>query len=350
MSGRKTTFSRADYHRSKRLKSAAASRSGPNSGTNTMALLQEEAKATTGSTTLPASFDWRDKAAGGHPLVITEGINQGDCGSCYVISTHLSLNARLRVQKLRELQRENASDEQITAALSQTPKFAFPYALGCSETNQGCDGGYAHLVGQWGRVYGLAPDTPECTPPGGWDSSASSCQAIPKSCPAEQLVYRTNDVRYVGGRYFFSDEENIKQELFDNGPLVLGFEPDNPFMYYSEGIYAQNNGVDEVFHSLTEKDWERVDHAVLLVGWGEDAATGVKYWTLQNSWGDELNTGWGEEDNFLKDASGQATRRGFFRFKRGENVMGMESIAECANVEKLTVDEAKTSIHWIKEV
>lgn len=59
-------------------------------------------------------------------------------------------------------------------------------------------------------------------------------------------------------------------------------------------------------------DWEKVDHSVLIVGYGvtED---GIKYWKALNSWGDD----WGEG--------------GFFRIKRGTDESSIESHSEYAN-------------------
>ena len=34
-----------------------------------------------------------------------------------------------------------------------------------------------------------------------------------------------------------------------------------------------------------------VNHAVAIVGWGQDPSTGVDYWIIRNQWG----TGWGDE-------------------------------------------------------
>ena len=58
-------------------------------------------------------------------------------------------------------------------------------------------------------------------------------------------------------------------------------------------------------------EWQQVNHAVLLVGYGEDTIGGetVKYWIAQNSWGER----WGEG--------------GYFRIERG---MGEESIESLA--------------------
>jgi C1A family cysteine protease len=49
------------------------------------------------------------------------------------------------------------------------------------------------------------------------------------------------------------------------------------FSYYMSGIYNDT------------KCGTRLDHAVMVVGWGVEGTT--EYWTVRNSWG----TSWGEE-------------------------------------------------------
>merc|ERR550537_1860733 len=98
--------------------------------------------------------------------------------------------------------------------------------------------------------------------------------------------------------------------------MVLSFEPADDFMFYSDGIYksASLNSKQLQRHSPGRDydPWERVDHAVLVVGWGEE--DGKKYWRIQNSWGED----WGED--------------GFFRMVMDENESGIESIPEAADV------------------
>jgi len=99
-------------------------------------------------------------------------------------------------------------------------------------------------------------------------------------------------------------------ELYKYGPMVISFEPTDDFMFYAGGVFSQPSvGVSAPLH---EAEWQQVDHAVLLVGWGEEL--GQKYWLVQNSWGAD----WGEG--------------GFFRIARDINDSGVESIAVAADV------------------
>jgi len=231
---------------------------------------------------LPSSFDWRNVSGVNY---LDDVLDQGSCGSCYAVSTTRMLSARHRI-KQRQPNHES---------------FSISFPLMCSEYSQGCNGGYAFLMSKWSHDVGLVPES--C---GGYSGEASSGQCG-LQCDVNLLEkrWRADNYHYVGGYYGGASEKEMMRELVNGGPLVASFEPKNDLMYYGGGIYKSVAG--------QRAEWEKVDHAVLLVGFGEDP-NGQKYWTLQNSWG---NT-WGED--------------GFFRMARGSDESGIESIVVSADV------------------
>ena len=56
------------------------------------------------------------------------------------------------------------------------------------------------------------------------------------------------------------------------GPVSIVFEIDDSFQSYSSGIYNE------------PKCGTRIDHAMLLTGYGTDPVGG-DYWIVKNSWG-----------------------------------------------------------------
>jgi cathepsin C len=236
---------------------------------------------------LPDSLDWRTHNS---QNFLEPVMDQGDCGSCYVVSTMRMLSAR----------------NKIRLAQPDALPFSISFPLYCSEYNQGCDGGYAFLTSKWSEDVGLIPAT--CAR----YTSSGQCEI---TCSEEEMgeKLRATNHHYVGGYYGGATAAEIMREL-QNGPVVVSLEPKSDLMYYQGGIYESTP--DEV-----HQEWERVDHAVLLVGYGEEA--GHKYWILQNSWGPD----WGEN--------------GYFRMARGINDSGVESIAVAADV---IADDSSTGV------
>mmetsp|Transcript_32565 Transcript_32565/g.93387 ORF Transcript_32565/g.93387 Transcript_32565/m.93387 type:complete len:522 (+) Transcript_32565:91-1656(+) len=227
---------------------------------------------------LPVSWDWRNVAGVNYLDAV---LDQGDCGSCYAVATTHMLSARHRIQQ---------NDPNAEA-------FSINFPLFCSEYNQGCGGGYAFLMARWAQDVGLVPKS--C----GVYNGSGTCN-VQCNVDGLQRKWRASNHHYVGGYYGAASEREMMRELFTGGPLVASFEPKPDIMYYNGGIYKS------VPNQRTE--WEKVDHAVLLVGYGEER--GKKYWVLQNSWGPE----WGED--------------GFFRISRGTDESGIESIVVGADV------------------
>ena len=87
-------------------------------------------------------------------------------------------------------------------------------------------------------------------------------------------------------------EDSMKSYLAGSIGLYASFTVYSNFFSYSSGVYSTTTGD------------EKGGHAVALIGYGSES--GVKYWLVQNSWG----TNWGLE--------------GFAKFKRGENLAGIE--------------------------
>jgi cathepsin C len=260
---------------------------------------------------LPASFDWSNATDGLNYLEPV--MDQESCGSCYDASTMRMLTSRHKISI------------QNTEALP----WSINFPLFCSEYNQGCKGGYGLLTAKWSGDVGLLPAT--CMRYNTSGSCKLECD-LDKELQGQKR-YRVANHRYINNWYGnfnnASNAELIKQEIYHNGPVVLSFEPAEDFMFYSEGIYKTPpkpvaNGTKPLRNHIDyDQEWERVDHAVVTVGWGEE--DGQKYWLIQNSWGSD----WGED--------------GFFRIAMGVDESGVESIPEAADVIEDTrkVDQVK---------
>lgn len=226
----------------------------------------------------PENFDWKH--------VLREAGSQGNCGSCYVFSTTRMTEARLKIK------------------YNYTEPLSVQHTLDCSFYNQGCSGGYPFLVMKYANQFEMIPEYLEpYTEKTGVCTDGSNLDDL-------KFLYKLKDYKYVGGSYGSCSEKEIMKEVYVNGPIVVSFEPDYNFMMYKSGIY-HSLADDSWFKSgILKPEWEKVDHSVLLVGWGVEK--GEKYWIIQNTWGPY----WGEN--------------GYFRILRGADELGIESICESA--------------------
>lgn len=236
---------------------------------------------------LPKVFSWAN-ARGGRNF-LEPVMDQSDCGSCYVVSTMRMLSARHKIRT------NNTAAEP----------WSISFPLHCAEYNQGCKGGYGFLASKWSEDVGLIPAS--CNAYNTSGTCHSTCD--PKTMKKR---YHAANHHLVGGFYGNSSSVPMMLELQKNGPLVVSFEPSDDFMMYSGGIFSQMEVSVPAPLVRSHTEWQKVDHAVLLVGWGEEF--GQKYWLVQNSWG----TDWGEG--------------GYFRIARDINDSGVESQAEGAEV------------------
>ncbi len=137
----------------------------------------------------------------------------------------------------------------------------------------------------WGMVGPRLPrvegagrrDRGRCGPGGGfplpWRSNAA-CNS-----PYDH-AYRIDNWAYVPGNE--NDVDEIKQAIYQYGPVAAAVAVGSAFQGYSEGVFDND-----------ESGSVGINHAIVLVGW-DDAYSwdGETYgvWILRNSWG----SGWGE--------------------------------------------------------
>lgn len=194
------------------------------------------------SSLLPERYDFRQN----HSECARNITNQGNCSSSYAVTPISTLADRFCFQ----------SKEKYKPALSAQ------VILSCEKNrNFGCKGGYATTVLDYGKKEGF-PDE-ECFPYSG--DSEVQCPSTINGCQK----YKVQDYCVVGG------EENIKREIFKNGPVFVVVPIYRDFLVYKEGIYSFLGGSARFSGG----------HGLKIVGWDSDN-NGKKYWIVENSWGE----------------------------------------------------------------
>jgi len=243
---------------------------------------------------LPDSFD--SIAKWSNCSVISAVHDQSACGSCWAFGSSSSFEARACI----------ATGKDIKYSAEDT---AF-----CSTAGNGCQGG--NSAWNWFKTTGVSTGG-DYTDMGSGDgcypySLAPCAHHVPASeqypaCPGDlgspQCKSACTDSKYTGSystdkvkavtAYSVQGEENIMQELMDNGPMYVSFDVYSDFETYKSGVY----------HATTQ-DYLG-GHAVTLVGFG--VLNGEKYWKIKNSWNEQ----WGDNGHFL--------------IRRGTDECGIES-------------------------
>jgi len=161
--------------------------------------------------------------------------------------------------------------------------------------NNGCNGGLPSHAFEYIR-YQNGIETEEDYPyeeGSGGDHPNRSCRFRPS---ASKITIPGGSVNIT-----FQDESDLLSSLVQNGPISIAFQVLPEFRFYKSGVY----------HNATcGQGPDDVNHAVLAVGYGTCATTGLPYWIVKNSWSNR----WGKD--------------GYFRISRGNNMCGL---ADCAS-------------------
>jgi hypothetical protein len=120
-------------------------------------------------------------------------------------------------------------------------------------------------------------------------------------------VFRIVDqVQTPGDEINVRNVENMKQHIYFEGPVMVGF------VCYREFINYDGKTIYEPSKEALQEENPGM-HAVELIGWGKDQTSGVEYWVGRNSWGPWPKT------------HDKCAGTGTFYFRLGNNTCGIET-------------------------
>jgi C1A family cysteine protease len=193
---------------------------------------------------LADSIDWREKGA------VTPVKNQGQCGSCWAFSTTGSLEGAHFM----------ATGNLVSLSESNLVDCSYLYL------NLGCNGGLMDRAFRYAKKHPIETE--------------ADYPYVPKSSPFDCKYKKEKGLVKVSS--FADVKANSPEQLkaaLNKGPVSVGIEADQPvFHAYTGGIINDSSC------------GTMMDHGVLAVGYGSDAATGLDFYIVKNSWGAD----WGE--------------------------------------------------------
>ena len=217
------------------------------------------------SNSAPDSWDWRDKGCIG-----TIG-DQGACGAnwaftaCSILETYYCMLKGVQI---------TISEQML---------------IDCDTYENGCNGGSLENAFTWLKENGIMRDV---------DYPYKGYKSACKSNPTKYIDMKVTGYIKLGSSsstWDVVDEEEIKEFLYETGPIAAGINADG-LQTYTSGIIDKTS---------TQCPASGINHIVTLVGYGHDDKANKDYWIGRNCWGKS----WGES--------------GYFRIKRGSGTCGI---------------------------
>ncbi len=189
---------------------------------------------------LPDAYDWRNNNG------TTPAKNQGACGSCWAFAATGQLESHVYIYDGRI---EDLSEQAV---------------IDCNPYGHACGGGWAISAYSVFMDYGGVAES--CVPyqaGGPYECTQESCEVLGRIINYSSISNNIN---------------SIKQAVYDDGPVYTSMFANTDLNSYSSGCYNTDYP-------------DNPNHAVLIVGWDDNACSGNGAWIIKNSWG----TSWGND-------------------------------------------------------
>ena len=219
---------------------------------NVAVLKPQMLKTVADTAEIPEKWDWRDHNG------VTGVRDQLDCGSCWEFGTIASYESYLLI------------NQDTTVDLSEQ------HLVSCNQLGYGCNGGW------W--VHDMLKD------PGAVFESDFRYVASDVSCGGPyNYPFQLNDWAYVDGDDKVPTTEEIKEAIFNYGPVCAAVYAGDAFVAYTGGVFDRDEVPGSGFLSCCGES-PQVNHGIAIVGWDDSKGA----WIIKNSWGE----GWGN-DGFM---------------------------------------------------
>lgn len=236
---------------------------------------------------LPAAWDWRDYD-GCSPIRA-----QGNCGSCWAFGAVGAVESaiRLNVARVGVCGGGAAPGDPCVRDVDCPPdgicnlpdvNLSEQWLISCTDAGNCEEGGWHTTALEYMRIdgeldfCGLSGAVPEANFP--YAAADLACIACPYVSPRP---YAISSWAVVGSEHSTATVSQIKQAIFDHGPVTASVHVNDAFHAYEDGVF--NACVDG-----------EINHSIVLAGWDDSLGTeGV--WILRNSWGSD----WGMDGYML---------------------------------------------------
>ncbi|XP_015374882.1 PREDICTED: cathepsin B-like [Diuraphis noxia] len=241
--------------------------------------LEQLLSYTDAPTDLPENFDAREHWP--NCPTIREVRDQGSCGSCWAFGAVEAMSDRVCIHS-KGTKHFHFSAENLVSC--------------CWTCGFGCNGGFPGAAwNYWGCIpYEIAPCEHHVNGTRGPCKEGGKTPTCVKKCEDGYKIPYAQDLHRGKSAYSLrNDVDQIRQEIYTNGPVEGAFTVYEDFISYRTGVYKHVAG-----KALG-------GHAIRILGWGVQDGK-IPYWLVANSW----NSDWGSD--------------GFFKILRGSDECGIE--------------------------